>query len=102
MKIAVAVMKPEIEASVASHGARAPFYLLFNEKGEMLEVLSNPYIELGRGVAPLAARLLSGKGVTLLAAGDFGPRFVSELKLKGINHAQYSGKVSEIVRQLIA
>jgi len=102
MKIAVAVMKPDVEASITKHGARAPYYLLFNEEGEMLEALSNPYIDVDRGAAPLAAGLLADKGVTLLAAGDFGPRFFSELKARGIETIQRSGQVSDIVSQLIA
>ncbi len=102
MKIAVAVMKPDVEASITKHGARSPYYLLFNEKGEMLEALSNPYIDVDRGAAPQAASLLAGKGVTLLAAGDFGPRFVSELEARGIDPVRRSGQVSDIVSQLIA
>jgi len=101
MKIAVAVMKPDAEALIANHGARAPYYLLFTEQGEALEEVLNPYAEVDRGVAPLAAGLLADKGVTLLAAGDFGSKFISKLEKEGIEHVQRSGKVSDIVRQLI-
>jgi len=102
MKIAIAAMTPDVDSMVAKHSAQAPFYLLFDEQGEMLEVVSNPYAGVDRGAAPQAALLLADNGVTLLVAGDFGARFVSELKEKGIEHIQRSEQVSEIVRQLVA
>jgi len=102
MKIAIAAMAPDIDSRIAKHSARAPFYLLFDAQGEMLEVVSNPFAGVDRGAAPQAARLLADKGATLLAAGDFGPRFVSELEERGIDQIQRSGQVSEIVRQLVA
>ncbi|MEJ2464013.1 MAG: NifB/NifX family molybdenum-iron cluster-binding protein [Candidatus Thiodiazotropha sp.] len=101
MKIAIAAMTPEVDAQIAEHSARAPFFLLFDEQGKMLEVVSNPFAEADRGAAPQAALLLADKGVTLLAAGDFGPRFVAELEQRGIDHVQRSGQLSHIVRQLV-
>jgi predicted Fe-Mo cluster-binding NifX family protein len=102
MKIAIAAMTPNITSYFAKHGARAPFYLLFDGQGQMLEVVSNPFSGVDRGAAHQAARLLANKEVTLLAAADFGLRFVSELEEKGIDHIQRTGAVSDIVRQLIA
>jgi predicted Fe-Mo cluster-binding NifX family protein len=101
MKIAVAAMASKVYAQIAVHSARAPYFLLFDEQGQMLEVVSNPVAETDRGAAPRAAFLLADKGVTLLAGGDFGPRFVAELEQRGIDHIQRSGQVSDIVRQLI-
>ena len=101
MKIAVATKKPDVNASITKRGARAPYYLLFNEQGEALEAVSNPYTEVDRGAAPLAAGLLADKGVTLLAAGDFGTRFISELEERGIDRVKRKGQVLDIVRQLI-
>jgi len=102
MKIAIAVMTPDVHSQIAKHSARASFYLLFDEQGEMLEAVSNPFAGVDRGAAPRAVLLLADKGVTLLAAGDFGPRFVSELEESGIDHIQRTGQVSDILRQLLA
>jgi hypothetical protein len=46
--------------------------------------------------------LLADKLVTLLADGDFGHRFISELEERGIEHIQRSGQVSDIVCRLVA
>ena len=102
MTIAIAATAPEQNGQIAMHGARAPFYLLFDEQGNMLEVLANPVVQAEGGAAPQAALFLADKGVTLLAAGDFGSRFVSELEERGISHALMSGLVSEVIVELIS
>ena len=102
MTIAIAATAPELNGQIAMHGARAPFYLLFDEQGNLLEVLTNPVVQAEGGAAPQAALFLAGKGVTLLAAGDFGSRFVSELEEKGIGHAQMSGLIADAIVELIS
>jgi predicted Fe-Mo cluster-binding NifX family protein len=100
MTIAIAATAPELDGQVAMHGARAPFYLLFDERGDMLEVLANPVVQAEGGAAPQAALFLAGKGVTLLAAGDFGNRFISELGERGIRHVQVSGLIAGVIVEL--
>jgi hypothetical protein len=53
------------------------------------------------GAAPKAAQFLEEKGVTLLAAGDFGDTFIAELEERGIRHARLSGSISDAVAELI-
>lgn len=101
MTIAIAATAPELNGQVAMHGARAPFYLLFDERGDMLEVLANPVVQAEGGAAPQAALFLADRGVTQLAAGDFGSRFISELEERGIDHARVSGLISDVVAELI-
>jgi len=102
MRIAVATMKPEVDAPIAKHAARASYYLLFDKHGEFLKAVPNPFSEVDRGAAPKAACLLAGKGASVLAASDFGPRFVAELEERGIGIFRGSGQVSDVVSQLIA
>jgi predicted Fe-Mo cluster-binding NifX family protein len=101
MKIAIAAMTPDRDARVAKHGARAAYYLLFDNRGAPLETIANPNAGVDRGAAPRAAALLAGKDITLLAAGDFGPRFGAELERRGIEIVRRKGPVSDIVRGLI-
>lgn len=102
MTIAIAATAPILDGQIAMHGARAPFYLLFDERGDMLEVLANPVVQAEGGAAPRAALLLADKGVTLMAAGDFGNRFISELEGRGINHELKSGLISDVIAELIS
>jgi predicted Fe-Mo cluster-binding NifX family protein len=101
MIIAIAAMAPEVDTQIAIHSARAPYFLLFDERGNMLEVLANPFTQVDRGAAPQAALFLADKGVTLLAAGEFGQRFVSELEQRGIKYVQKSGLISDAIGELI-
>jgi predicted Fe-Mo cluster-binding NifX family protein len=100
MKIAIAAMTADINGQISNHGARALYYLVFDKQGQIVEALSNPYTGVARGAALHVARLLDDKGVSLLAAGDFGPRFVAELEQRGIDIARRTGQVSDVVRQL--
>ena len=54
----------------------------------MFKVVSHLFVEVERGAAPQAARLLADVGVTQLAARDLGSGFVSELGAKGNDHIQ--------------
>ncbi len=101
MKIAIAATSSEIDAQVEILGARAPYYLLFNERGELLEALVNPFLKIDRGVAPQMVSFLADKEVALLAAGEFGVRFASELEQRGIKYIQKSGLVSDVIRELV-
>ncbi|MEA1890242.1 MAG: NifB/NifX family molybdenum-iron cluster-binding protein [Pseudomonadota bacterium] len=102
MIIAIAAIDPDLNAQVALHGARAPYYLLFDDQGILLDSLVNPFVQVDQGAAPRAALFLSDNGVTLLAAGDFGPRLISELEQRGIRYVQKTDLVSDALKELIS
>lgn len=102
MIIAIAAIDPDLNAQVALHGARAPYYLLFDDQGILIDSLVNPFVQVDQGAAPRAALFLSDNGVTLLAAGDFGPRLISELEQRGIRYVQKMDLVSDALKELIS
>jgi len=102
MTIAIAAIDTNLTAQVALHSARAPYYLLFDDHGNFLKSLANPFAQVDQGAAPRAALFLSDNDVTLLAAGDFGPRFISELEQRGIRYVQKTDLVSDALKELIA
>lgn len=102
MTLAIAAIEPKLNAQVALHAARAPYYLLFDEQGNLLDSLENPFVQVDQGAAPRAALFLSDNGVTLLAAGDFGPRLISELEQRGISNVLKTNLVSDALEELIA
>jgi predicted Fe-Mo cluster-binding NifX family protein len=101
MKFAIATMLPGVNAEVSAHGARARYYLLYDDRGNLQQQVSNPFADIARGAAVPVAALLADRGVTLLAAGDFGPRFITELRARGIDQVRQTGSV-ETARQLLA
>lgn len=101
MKIAIAAEAQDLDAQVSYHGARAPYYLIFDKNGELLEVVSNPYSNAERGAGPKAAALLIQQGITLVVAAEFGGRFVSELEDGGLQLAQKTGIVSSVITDVL-
>lgn len=47
------------------------------------------------------AQFLADKGVHLLAAGDFGAKFLSELEERNIDHVEKAGRIADAVTELI-
>lgn len=101
MKIAVAAETPLPDTSVSHHGARAPYYLLYDENGHFQEAVTNPHANAERGAGPRAAHFLAQQGVQVVAAGDFGERFIDELEASGIRPVEVTGMVSDIITGLL-
>jgi len=102
MKIAIASTDIEADAQVSKHGARAPFYLMYDEDGNFLESITNPYANVDRGAGPKAAHFLAQQDVKLLVACDFGERFTAELESCGIQQVQKTGIVSSVITGVLS
>ena len=101
MKIAVAATNKNEKAEISTLGARAPFYLIFNEKGELLEALSNPFAVGGGGAGFSVAKMLADKEVETMVAGEFGHNMLTALDERGIVHHEVSGNAQEVVSGLL-
>ncbi len=99
IKIAVASCDKTAKAPVSNKAAKCPYYLMFDNKGEMTEVIDNPYGDASRGAGPSAANFLAQKGVTIVIAGNFGSKMINTLKNKGITHFEFKGRVDEAVKK---
>ncbi len=100
MNIAIAATSPEADAQIDQHGARAPYYQLFDTGAGLTEVLPNPVSKSERGAGPQAAAFLVSKGVDMVVAGDFGPRFRAELEDNNITCTEMTGSVSGVAAKL--
>ena len=101
MKIAVASSDKTTEASVSNKAAKCPYYLIFNSKGKLMEVVDNPYGDASGGAGPSAANFLAKRGVTIIIAEDFGSKMVNTLKGKGIAHFEFKGSVDDAVKRTL-
>jgi len=101
IKIGVASNDKTAKASVSNNAAKSPYYLMFNSKGEMIEVIDNPYRDASRGAGPAAANFLARQGVTLVIAGNFGSKMINTLKNKGITYFEFKGSVDDAVKRVL-
>ena len=99
--IAIAANESTIESNICDQAARASFYLLFDQSGNLLKTLKNPFSDTPGRAAPQAAAFLAELGVAKLVAEKFGHKMVSELASKGIGHLEWKGTVEAAIRALI-
>jgi predicted Fe-Mo cluster-binding NifX family protein len=100
VKIAVASDTSNMNAEVSMHGARAAFYLVFDDTGNLIRKLDNPFASIQRGAGPRVAGFLADAGIDTVVAGEFGPRFETELEGIGIKILRKAGTVKDVVKKL--
>jgi len=101
MKIAVASSGKTAKASVSNMAAKCPYYLIFNNKGELIEVIDNPYRDASRGAGPSAANFLAQRDIDIIVAGSFGSKMVNTLENKGVTHFEFKGLADDAVKRVL-
>ena len=99
--IAVATLEKTENSQISNKAAHAPYYLIFDKGGNLLEVVSNPFRDVTRGAGPKVADFLASKNVSIVVAGGFGHKMKSALDEKGIGYHEASGIVKNVVEDLI-
>ncbi|MEA1909808.1 MAG: NifB/NifX family molybdenum-iron cluster-binding protein [Patescibacteria group bacterium] len=100
MKIAIAATNKDKNSDISPMGARAPFYLIFNEKGDFLETLSNPFAIGGGGAGFAVAKMLADKKVNMVIASAFGPNMITALKERDLQHSEMNGNAKEAISKI--
>ena len=101
IKIAVAANGKSAQASVSNMAAKCPYYHIFNNKGELIEVVDNPYRDASGGAGPLAANFLARRGISIVIAGNFGSKMVNTLENKSVTHFEFKGVVDNAVKKVL-
>ena len=101
MKIAVAATGKDETFEISPRSGRSKFYLIFNEKEQLLEVISNPFSRGGGGAGFGVAKMLADKGVTIVIGAAFGGNMEEILKARGLRYYEMSGTVKEALMRLI-
>ena len=99
-KIAVGASGDAPGAPVNAQAASSPYFLVFDQKGKLLEALENPY-KNANSPGPEVVNYLSGKGVTVVVAGDFGPKIVDVMKAKRMWPVRFAGTAQDAVKKVL-
>ena len=101
MKIAVAANSKTAEASVSNMAAKCPYYHIFNNKGELIEVIDNPYRDISRNAGPLAANFLVQRDIDIIVAESFGSKMIDALRNSGKTHFEFKGRVDDAIKKVL-
>lgn len=99
--IAVAAEGQTAAAQVSKVAARAPYFLLFDAKGGLVEAVANPYLQAAGGAGPQVVDFLAARGVTTVAAGEFGSKMTAAMQAKGMTFKIAGGQAAIAVKSLI-
>jgi len=101
MEIAVAADSKSTKASVSKIAAKCPYYLIFNNKGKLIEVIDNPYKDASRNAGPSAANFLAQRGIDTIVAESFGSKMIDELRNNDKTHFEFKGSVDDAVKRVL-
>lgn len=99
-RFAIAAEGKEVSATITNLTGRAPYFHVYDIKGNAIEVLENPYLHQEINIGPQMAVLLSDKAVTVLVGGMAGPKMKDVLDARGIRFVLRKGVVQDVVDEL--
>ncbi|MDZ7798974.1 MAG: NifB/NifX family molybdenum-iron cluster-binding protein [Patescibacteria group bacterium] len=100
MKIAIATLEKNPDSEISTSAGRAPFYLIFNEKGEVLETWQNVFAKGGGGAGFAVTDAMKEKGVAVIIAGQFGQNMIGAMDSAGIRYMEKKGQAKESAQKI--
>jgi len=100
-KIAVAAEGKTAAARVSGLAARAPYFLIFDESGKLLEAVDNPYKAAKGGAGTSVVPFLAQKGASVVVAGEFGENMTQAMKGKGMRYLEFKGSAEEALKKVL-
>ncbi|MDD2206281.1 MAG: NifB/NifX family molybdenum-iron cluster-binding protein [Aminobacterium sp.] len=95
MRIAAAVNEPNIKSLIAERFARAPYFVILNDNGQIIETIENSLSEQGHGAGGAAVRLLSKYNIDAVIVPRLGPNAEDALAQAGIKYFKAEGLTLE-------
>lgn len=100
MKIAVASTKKTTDSDISENAGRAPYYLIFDGSGNLIETIDNPFSFGGGGAGFSTAKMLADKEVDVVIAGKFGFKMTGALEERGLEYKELSGPIKDALLEL--
>lgn len=102
MRIAIAATEPDEGAKISRHGARADWYLVFDETATLRERIQNPFKDDRHAVGVRVADYLAQSAIDVVVAANLGTGFTTALDSKGVRHVACEGRIGDIAKDLAA
>lgn len=100
-KIAIASGGKTTDSQVEFQGGRAQWLIFFNDKGEFIETLENPFYQDRSQAGVKCAELLADKKITIFIAGNIGNKMVEALEDFEITFISFSGTVEDAIAHVL-
>lgn len=101
MRIAIASVGNDETSDISLRAGRCACYLIFDESGELLESLANPFQVGGGGAGFGVAKMLADRGIDLVIAGQFGPNMIGAMEERSLKYKVMTGKVSKALERAL-
>ncbi len=89
----------ETSALMAARFARAPYFLVFDENGNITDCIANDSVRLAHGAGGNAVKVLSEKDIDAVIVPQVGPNAAVALKMAQIRVYETSTDTVEIIIQ---
>ena len=85
-------------SKISDIAGRAPFILIFAEKGNFLKSIKNPALSMGGGASAEVVSLLVKESCKIFVAGKFGFKMQSQLRSNNIEYIEKQGLAKNIIK----
>lgn len=99
--IAVAGDGKTAAAQVSGEAARAPYFLIFDRSGALVEAVENPHKEAARRAGASVVPFLAKKGVTFIVAGNFGKHMIQAMQSQGMQYVEFQGSAEAALNKVL-
>ena len=100
-KIAIAAVEDNVSSEISEIAGRAPYYLIFDERGVFLKSIKNPGVSTGRDSSAEVVNLLLKESCKTVIAGKFGEKMKNQLKASRIEYYERKGIVKKTLQTFL-
>ncbi len=97
-KVAVAAKGQEKSSQVSMEAGRAPYYLIFDKAGNLLEAAANPHADAAGGAGGSTADFLAEKKVNVVISGQVGSKMAAALEAANIKYIEKQGIAVDVIK----